>query len=426
VPRDKTLAKALDKLTLTASFLFAASSVSLLSAQQDEKGWHLKVSDNVSLRYGDSFRLEPKLKLQADFLGVNPRSSPDVDVFEFQRKRIGVEGRIFHDFEYEFEAELLTDQATVRDAFVNFRRFRAAEIRAGRFKMPFGYDRLLSPSRLDFVFRSIIGRELAPGREIGAMVHGELLDEGLRYQAGLFRHDGDDAYRGIAPVGGPTAAFRVRLAPDRLIAFPSVLKNLEAGAAVTNGSIDDDQGRIGLRGRSVFGQSYFPRQLVNGLRRRLGTELGWASGPFSVQAEYARVWDQRRKQGIGGEDLPAVVSRSGYVSGAWMLTGERKAGRVNPKKPFLQGGIGAIEVAARWEAGHFGGDEIGFPATNPRAEKLAGASERAWTFGINWYVNRYVKIQPNLIRETLNHFYRTPVSEPQRMWVGVLRLQFSL
>jgi len=414
------------RIALTVSLLFAAGSGAALLAQQDEKGWHLRVSDNLSLRYGDSFRLEPKLKLQTDFLGVDPRPSPNVDVFEFQRKRIGVEGRIFRDFEYEFEAELFTDQATIRDAFVNYRRYRAAEIRAGRFKMPFGYDRLLPPSRLDFVFRSIVGRELAPGREIGAMVHGEFLEEGLRYQVGLFRHDGDDAYRGIEPAGGPTAAFRVRVAPDRLISLPSVLKNLEAGVAVTDGSIDSDLGRTGLRSRSVFGQTYFPRQLVSGRRRRLGTELGWARGPFSVVAEYARVWDQRREQGIGGEDLPAVVSRSGYVSGAWMITGERKVGRVNPKKPFLQGGIGAVELAARWEAGHFGGNEIGFPATNPRAENLAGASERAWTFGINWYVNRYVKIQPNLIRETLHHFYRSPMSEPQRMWIGVLRLQFAL
>lgn len=411
----------------TATFiLLAAGSFALLDAQPDEKGWHLKASDTLSLRYGDSFRLEPKLKLQSSFLGASPRPSPDVDVFEFERKRIGVEGRIFRDFDYEFEVELATDERIVRDAFVNFRRFRSAEIRVGRFKMPFGYDRLLPPSRLDFVFRSIIGREFAPGREIGAMVHGELLEEGLRYQAGVFRHDGDGAYVSNEPVGGPTAAFRVRLAPDRLITLPSVLKSLEAGAAFTDGSIDADLERRGVRGRSVFGQSYFPRQLVNGRRRRMGTELGWARGPFAVQAEYARVWDQRRQQGIGGEDLPAVVSHSGYISGAWILTGERKAGRINPKKPFLQGGIGAFELAARWEKGHFGGSETGFPATSPRSQSLAGASERAWTFGVNWYVNRYVKIQPNLIHESVNHFYRSPLSEPQRTWVGVLRLQFAL
>jgi len=42
-----------------------------------------------------------------------------------------------------------------------------------------------------------------------------------------------------------------------------------------------------------------------------------------------------------------------YVSGTWIVTGENKSDEIEPDKPLFRGGIGAIEIGARY-------DELGF------------------------------------------------------------------
>ena len=69
-------------------------------------------------------------------------------------------------------ASSATPSEPERDAFANLRVDRAFEVRAGQFKMPFGRDALTGGANLDFVYRSLAGRLLAPGRDLGVMAHG--------------------------------------------------------------------------------------------------------------------------------------------------------------------------------------------------------------------------------------------------------------
>ena len=41
------------------------------------------------------------------------------------------------------------------------------------------------------------------------------------------------------------------------------------------------------------------------------------------------------------------------------------------------------------------------PFTNPRADHVAPLAKDTWTFGGNWQVHRWVRVQGNLIREQL-------------------------
>ena len=75
--------------------------------------------------------------------------------------------------------------------FLNYRRFNEAEFRAGKFKVPFGRDQLTSVFANSFISRSLIGAQLTPGRDIGAMVHGRLAGGG-ELPGGWFEHDGDN------------------------------------------------------------------------------------------------------------------------------------------------------------------------------------------------------------------------------------------
>ena len=95
--------------------------------------------------------------------------------------------------------------------------------------------------------------------------------------------------------------------------------------------------------------------------------------------------------------------------------------------PFAQGGIGAVEVAARYERlwfGSVGGTEP--PFRNSRAETILGSGEHALTLGVNWTLNRFVRIQVNGIREHVEDPERNPVPNGAAFWSRVIRLQFVL
>jgi phosphate-selective porin len=166
---------------------------------------------------------------------------------------------------------------------------------------------------------------------------------------------------------------------------------------------------------------------VKGHRRRWEADVDWTVGPASLRTEYTYVSDDRLAQGIGDQDLTNGLAHSWYVSGTWVLTGEEKTRPLKALNPLFQGGIGAVEVAARYERIWFdsptGNDA---PFRNPRAETILPAADRALTLGVNWTLNRFVKIQINGIREHVEDAERNPVPNGAAFWSRVLRLQFVL
>ncbi|MGH9331816.1 MAG: porin, partial [Vicinamibacterales bacterium] len=156
-------------------------------------------------------------------------------------------------------------------------------------------------------------------------------------------------------------------------------------------------------------------------------EANWEPRNFSVKSEYIRTRDERREQGILADDLPELVTQGWYVAATWVVTGEDKSGGVEPRRPLFAGGVGAIELAGRYERIRMGSNAAGEPEeTNPRAINLLENGERLWTFGLNWYLNRWVRIQLNGIHETIDDIERSPSSTQNSFWLGVARLQLVL
>jgi len=90
-------------------------------------------------------------------------------------------------------------------------------------------------------------------------------------------------------------------------------------------------------------------------------------------------------------------------------------------------GLGAVELAGRYDAIRFGSAEhLGRPSRSPRAANILSASDRAWTLGINWYWNRFFKVQLNAIRDRLEDAGRTPLPGEAVYWMRVVRVQFVL
>jgi len=386
-----------------------------------------------SFRAGE-FRIDFRARFHLDFRGLDAEEPVAPEGFVFRRARVAIEGRIYDDLEYELDRDLRDDKRPWRDVFLNYRKFRAAEVQGGKFKVPFSLDQLTSVFSNSFVSRSLIGTQLAPGRDRGVMVHGRLAGDRVRYRGGWFKHDGDNTlfteeleeneFVEKPPVNN-TIAGRVDLTPWEQT--KGLRRRLQIGINATSGELDD--GLFGMRGRTVGGYTFFAPMYVGGRRMRFGMDGLWTPGPFSVVAEYNRVTDQRNRQGLGDVDLPDVIAEGWYLAGTWALTGERKSGGIDrPRHPIFQGGAGGVEIAARFEEMRFssagtGGED---PFTNPRAANILPNRDRAITLGVNWYLNEFARVLFNAVRETIQDPVRSPLADRTRFWTGVVRLQFGM
>ena len=379
-----------------------------------------------------AIKIDFKARLETEIRSATPALGLDDTQVAWQDQRLGIEGTAFKRVSFEISRELsddfeaahdLSDKSAWKDTYVDVRVTRALNLEAGRFKLPFGREETTGETNLDFVHRSFAARVLSPGRDVGIMAHGRLFDRRLRYEAGYFTRDGDNGRTTQTQGGRDALVARLEVAPFASLANHA-LGSLEVAAAVASSQVDN---RLGLRGRTVLGDGiFFDRVYVNGQRRRIGVDAAWEKGPGSISAEYITVSDERADMGFDGDDLPNVGAKAWYVSGTWALTGERKHGRLEPRHDLLRGGIGAVELAARveelrFDAATYPGSAFGFPT--PAA--LSANADHVMTLGINWYVNHYVKLQGNLVREWIDDPERSPApAAGGRFLSPVLLLQF--
>jgi phosphate-selective porin OprO and OprP len=413
-----------------ATLAIVLAAQSLASAQQStpnakppESRWEFVMADHPSLRFGDIVRLDLKALLDFEWRGADASARDDA---EFGRKRIGIDGRLFSVIAFEVERELGDDDDPWRDVFAEFRQYRALRVRGGRFKIPFGAERIASIRDLGFARRSVVTETLSPGRDTGVELSGRLFGDVLTYLTGVFQHDGslppdadDEQWSGRHTVAG-----RLLVAPFAG-SGPRVLRRVDLGLGYTRGQLSEGLHSPALRTTGEY--DAFAPMYVAGHRQRLGLDASVTHGPVFVRGEYLRMWDQRHRQGLDGGDLPDLVAGGWYVSGTWMMVGDLRNGASAPRRPLFRGGAGAVQLAARAEALGFHSDpDWDDPFRNPRAANVLGNDYRAWTAGINWYPVRSVKLQFNFVREHLGDPERRP--DPARAWSTsrLFRVQFAL
>ena len=415
-------------------------------------GGHFVWKQHPSIRYGKVFRLDFQAKLQEDahesYAGAKGVACPNTTLpstclWELHRNRVGIEGYFFKRIEYEAERELteqeLTDKELLagytprsqwKDVDVNISYINNVQVQAGRFKIPFSLDELTGDSHNDFAYRSLGASNLAPARDTGAMLHGRFFKRGLNYWTGVFRHDGDNVRSTKIKGGDETFAARVTGTPLRKL-NKEVFGGLELGSALAISSLSDNSFTPnGLRGRTLFNHDTFYEPVyVKGHRRRWEADMDWLMGPASARSEFMWVADDRLKQGLGDQDLPNARARSWYVSGTWILTGEPKTRPVKAANELLRGGFGAVEAVARYERLWFDSvDGAGKDASfrNPRSASIFPSGEKALTLGVNWTLNRWVKLQFNGIREQVEDPETNPSVNGGASWSRVVRFQFVL
>ena len=411
--------------------------------QNSGERFQLSFKNRPSLRIGEFAQIEFKAKWHFDFRKFSPSAinlpgivnalPADPDLFFLTKARFGLKGKVTKYFDYEIERDLradiddtLNEYHPWKDNYVDVNLHRLVHIKIGKFKMPFGLEEIGSEDRLDYAIKSRVTDALTPARERGIMLHASRSNR-WEYQVGLFRYDGEGSGVHGAPTAGRTFVARVAGQPLRpLKQIPRTIRHIQFGVAGTRGEMF--AGQNGINGQTFAGFTYFDRVFVRGDRKRIGFELAWAEGPASIKGEYIRVGEERKQQGIRGEDLPDKISEGWYITAGWTVFGKMKSRGGVPENPVLLGnGFGAVEVSARLDVLTFSSATAsGLPSRSPRAPTILPNSSRTWTFGPTWYLNRFLKIQVNGQREWVTDIERTAVFGRHSFWSGILRLQAAM
>ncbi len=119
------------------------------------------------------------------------------DRFYLRRARLNATGAFAEQFDFRLEFDLAGTlgstnglRAQMTDGYVNWNRYAFANVRAGQFKTPFGFEQLYADPRLLTIERSLVNDRLTLSRQLGAQVGGELLDKRLSYAVGVFNGNG--------------------------------------------------------------------------------------------------------------------------------------------------------------------------------------------------------------------------------------------
>lgn len=360
-----------------------------------------------------AFTIAPRAYVQFDWRGypdwdVRPGTGRlNRDTVEMRRVRLGVDGTLRRvSFEVTIDPQD-ADGVLVKDAYAQMRFSRALRLRAGQFKLPGSREYGRSARTIDFMERAALADSVAPGRDIGGSIYGEI-GRRLAYEGGLFAGDGN----GRAGRAAATGAGRVEYA---------LTGNMEIGGSFSLGrtTADDTADPNGLIGRSSSGYRFFEQVYVDGWRIRTGGDVRWEPGRWRVDGEFVRAADQRVEQGLDFEDLPAVVA-TGW-SAAVGRQFFRRDGR--DRRRWRE-----IEVSFRVDALHFDdtGSETAFESVRPRATDIRPRRVRTATLGTSWRPSDWIRVMAGASWEHYGERRSSPSPGDSGFLALGTRLQVSL
>jgi len=387
------------------------------------------------------FSISPYGYVDNDYRAYKGDGAP-ADTFLIRRARFGFQGN----YGSHFDFALLTDAnsttgAIVRDVYLNIRIRPEFQFQAGQFKEPFAQETGIGATNLDFTERGLQSLlypcAVTAYRCPGIALHGDIAGGVMQWWAGAFNGRG-----GVTAnvVNEPEFVGRLRFYPWRKTKN-DWLKQLAFG-----GSIAHSRSR-GLSNDVSFNAAlpdaaytFFPQLPINGPIERYEGEFTYIKGPYALRGEYVQIQEQR--YGVGSETpgglgfltLPGIGAKAWNIGTTYLLTGEKRPENGTPRVkhplfgPDTPGGKGrgwgAWELTARYS-----GIQANAPAANflnyytPGFVPQYDDHTDEISFGINWYLNYWVKYQFNVNVDQL-HQPSTTGQLPQNFYALTQELQF--
>jgi phosphate-selective porin OprO and OprP len=361
-------------------------------------------NDGFALQSDDgSFALELRGYVQVDGRWyANDSGTRSIDTVILRRVRPILEGTVHKRFGFRVMPDFGSGATLLQDAYVEWRFSPAAVLRAGKYKAPFGLERLQSATDLAFAERAL-PTGLGPSRDAGIQLAGRLAGDRLDYAAGVFNGVPDGASGDSDGNDDKDLVARVMVSPWK--GTPSELSGLSFGVAASRGNQEGTVAAPGLAGYRSAGQqspangSFFGYRsdgtaagtaIADGERFRLSPQASFYRGPFGLLGEYVRSRHEVRR----GAATTELTHTAWQLSGTWVITGENASYRwYKPAHGFDPGddparrGWGGVALVARYNA--FAADEASFPVY---AASSAVQEAKGWALGLDWSLQKQVRL----------------------------------
>ena len=377
--------------------LVAAKAKGESNVTTGRQGFLIKSSDG-------KFQLRIGGNIQADGRFYPGDGNPALtNAFLLRRVRPILEATVYQLFEARLMPDFAEGRVQLFDAYVGARVLPGLQFRAGKFKGPISLERLQSQSVLVVVERAV-PTQIAPNRELGLSVGGDLLGGRVRYDVGLFdgvvdgsSTDGDlnDSKDGHA---------RIFVTPF-LAPAGGGLSGLGFGVAATVGEEHGSPAAPALALYRTEAQTTFftyrsdatapNTAFADGRRTRVAPQAYYYAGPLGLMAEWIRSAQIVNRAGT----LAPISAKAWQATGSFALTGDPASYTgLAPRKPVSGGGLGAVELVVR--AGQLQVDDEAFPLFADPTRSARKATE--WAVGVNWHFERRIKLAANYIRTTFD------------------------
>ncbi|MBI1732578.1 MAG: hypothetical protein HYR49_07385 [Gammaproteobacteria bacterium] len=360
----------------------------------------VEVQDKIVIGSQDGdFKWQPIGRVMADYIWTDEDETELESGGELRRARLGMEATLWKRWVGKLEVDFGEDEVDIKDAFVGYESGWSGGkwwVKAGQQHVPFGFSTLSSSKYMTFLNRPIYAdNEIQPARQVGVAA----FINGARWtaHAGVFTSNLDepeDCVFGEENGGEGECdqefAFGARVTGVPFMVDPARLLQLGAGVLYKNPNgttIDIDQ-------RDAIIHIIDSKNLnadFKGLADdafAFNLEAVGVYGPAHFKAEYANMNVSRNVSVLDNVTLQAWSADVGFF-----LTGESKNldiakaqyGGIKPKSIVGKGGIGAWEIALRYEQADYTDDDI-----------LGGETDLL-TAGLNWYVNNTMRFMANYV-----------------------------
>ena len=364
------------------------------------KGYSLKSADGKN-----QLRLRGTMHLDGRYLdGEDPGGV--VDSFQATRVRPTIEGTFAEIYDFKFMPDFGQGRTVIQDAYMTARFKPAAQLTIGKFKSPVGLERLQSANDMRWVQRAF-PTSLAPNRDIGLQLGGDLAQGRISYQAAFMNgsNDGSSSETFADADINDDKEYALRLFAHPFAESDSfAIRGLGIGIAGTYTDQAGDATQPLLPSFRTPGQSTFFRYraasttsagtIADGERTRLAPQMFYYVGSLGLIGEYTEVSQDVSRVVPTGLRTGTVDTNAWQLAASYFLTGEEASFRgFKPKATFSpsDGTWGAFEVVARVQALEV--DDNAFSGgADSFADPLVSARQAdSWGIGLNWYLNENVK-----------------------------------
>ncbi|HEY0597680.1 OprO/OprP family phosphate-selective porin [Sphingopyxis sp.] len=331
------------------------------------------------VKTADGWSFKPRGRIQLDLAGIDaPAGVTGIrggTATEFRRVYLGVDGKIPGGFSYRIEADIANNGVELTDVYMTYGT-GPLSVTAGQIKPFTGLDDMTSDLFTSTMERAAFVSAFGFERRVG--LSAQYKGKALLLQGGVF---GDNAL--------DLTDSNHSMSVDGRVVFMPKLGNTQLHLAASGHYRDPNDPAATNRYRArPFVHTTDVRLVDTGAidissERGLGLEGAVLAGPFHAAGE--AYWHTVKRLGAADPTFFGGYAEVGMVLTPGDVRGYKDGAfdRLKPSKPITAGGIGAIEVNARYD--HLDLNDAG----------IVGGQQKTALIGLVWAPIDYVRITAN-------------------------------